>query len=60
MITQLRRISVADSIKIMKLSQTKLPETKDELKKIYIKLAKVYHPDNKTSGEGSKKSFQDL
>jgi hypothetical protein len=73
----MRRISVGDSMKVMKIqclhqtynkawhneeeakSSTKelefeIPNDKDELRKIYLHLAKLYHPDNKLSGLGSK------
>ena len=36
------------------------PTNKEELKKIYLQLAKLYHPDNTTSGMGSKDLFQQL
>ena len=37
-----------------------MPKDNDELKKIYLVLAKLMHPDNKQSGIGSKSNFQNL
>ena len=37
-----------------------VPKDVDELKKVYFRLAKLYHPDNADSGLGSKKKFQEL
>jgi len=63
---QMRFISVKDSMQIMrikgcytKVSGDKIepfdpPENERELKKIYLKLAMMMHPDNKSSGMGSK------
>ena len=68
-VQQCRYITIKDSMKIMRMkpySQAKgelvfdVPNDADGLKKIYLKLAKEYHPDNKSSGLGSKKNFQEL
>jgi hypothetical protein len=66
-----RNISIKDSMKLMRIlwnenefDPLKLrfdtPKDADELKKIYIVLAKMFHPDNKDSGFGSKRNFQEL
>ena len=39
-------MTVAQSLKIMKLDHSNTPKDTSELKKVYLKLAKVYHPDS--------------
>jgi hypothetical protein len=34
------------------------PQNEEDLKRIYLILAKMYHPDNQLSGKGSKANFQ--
>lgn len=64
-----RFISIKDSLKVMRITQNEeyndklklnfeAPKDEDELKKIYLILARVYHPDNKDSG--NKLNFQQL